>query len=404
MKTNLPLLTSVCKLTPTKPTINMNKRRPWQYFWVLLTITIISCTDPREQQIQQYIKDKNYSQLLSIMNTEVTEGNTQSLKIPSDRRKGENDSTLFIRATYSLLLSSTGFASSAGDVLLSNKEKINSYSFILKRIIDHAVEAGDYAPQNLDRFLYEVYTDSENGLNQEYAQKLKQIIRTDSVFIDRIKISIIRELNTEKDLGKIQELLDLARISAPLNLFDQVKSTEREYETARTNLSNRVARLTSIDDRIEQLESKYGKELIRQAKASYKFEGYMVAQLEQIAGVMVYEVRDMYANTYVLFTKTTRFTSKGFFSLRVVKGDDLTMKTTPSSGGFDANFPSITEVTEEWYNKYLLYTQEVISLESGRREIAQEANDNRAQVEALGSQLTRQKNELFNWIKSNVLI
>lgn len=381
----------------------MTIRRNLQCLLVLLIIITISCSDPREQQLQEFIENKDYSQIMTILNEELTAGNTGILKSPNDQKTGVNDSTLFVRAAKALLFSSTYSASNTGDILLNNKARIGSYTYLLQSVIDQAVANGYYVSNKLDRFIYEVYSDPQNTLDEEYTQKHEQIIRTDSVFVDRIKTSIIREVNTEKNLDRIQTLLELANIEAPKKLFDNIRSTQSRLETAKENSRSSITRRSSLSDRIERLEIKYGSELIRQAKASYTFKGYMVAQLDPIANIFVYEVRDMRANTYVLFTKETRFTTKGFFSLRVVKGGDLTMKTTQSNGGFDANFPSITEVTDEWYNKYLLYTQEVQPLERELRNL-RGGTDLFAQEDDLESQLGSQKNELFTWIRSNVRI
>lgn len=379
----------------------MKLRSRLLYLFLISLTVILSCSDPKEKQLLESTQNKNYSQLMSLFSDELSNGNTGILKRPVDGNPEPSDSTVFVRAAITLLSSSTYSASNTGELILNNKNTIRSFLFLVREVIDFSYENGKKTPEHLDSFLFRVYREQLDELDEDYKSKLDQLIRTDTVYVDRIKVSILRELNTSKDLTVIGELLDLAAIEIPNNLIEHIEQKQQELESVRELSANRSSRISGIQTRIERLENKYGSELIRQARESYRFEGYMVAQLNQIANFMMYEVRDMSRNTYVLFTRETRFSSRGFFSLRVVKGGDLPMKTTESYGSFDSNFPTITEVTDEWYQKYLLYLQEVDPLERELRAL-RSGTDFDVREERILNELEQLRSELFSEIRNKI--
>lgn len=379
------------------------KLRRLFYLIFFSVIPLFGCSDPKEKQLIELTLSKNYSQLMSLFNEELTNGNTRILKRPIDGKAEPSDSTIFVRAALTLLSSSTYSASNTGLLLLNNKNSIESYFFLVHEVIDLSIKNGIKTPEHLDNFLYQVYTEQFDELDDNYKSKLDQLIRTDTVYIERINTSILREINTSKDLNRILSLLDLAKIEAPSRLFNLIYATEKRLVELRNVRYARGMSFSNVNARISRIENKYGEIEIRLAKSSYLFRGYMIAQLASDPPITYYEVRDGSGTTYVLMTTETKFTTRGYFSMRVIAGSTATLPTNQSYGGFDKNIQFLTELRAEIWNKYKLYTQEVQPLESELRSLQGSTNYD-TQIEALESQLAKQKSELFNWIKSNLSI
>lgn len=381
----------------------MKLRRRLFYLILFTVIPLFGCSDPKEKQLIELTMSKNYSQLMSLFNEELANGNTKILKKPIDGIPEPSDSTIFVRAALTLMTSTTHSASNTGLLLLNNKNSVESYFFLVQEIIDLSIKNGTKTPEHLDSFLYTIYTEQFDELDDNYKSKLEQLIRTDPVYIERINTSIIREINTSKDLNRILSLLELVKIEAPPILFNQIYATESQLDELIDARDKRRSSFSNVNDRISRIENKYGEIEIKLAKSSYLFRGYMIAQLASDPPITYYEVRGGNGTTYVLMTTETRFTSRGYFTMRVVPGSKAKLPTNQSYGGFDKNIQFLTELRTEIWNKYQLYTQEVRPLESELRSL-QGSTNYTTQIDALESQLAKQKSELFNWIKTNISI
>lgn len=315
---------------------------------------------PTESEINEMVRAENFEALYSSYSKILIDQSFKS-SIP-----GYEEPTLTEKIELELIFSGTEFSKR-----ILNLEYISNQNAQLYTVAQ--LERSDTVVSGLHPYIYRAY--KIDSFNFE-RNKIKALIKSDSTFKSLIVDDIIAEINSGGDFDKVLELAQLANLNMPNDLFSKIqnypnqiariKSEERRDDELTINLDRE---LLSIKRKITNLQNETDFDVTTAiVENSYIFEGYMVALNDQTQIGDVYEVRDMQGNIYLLQTIDTKFSSKGFFELRVIDtGTKIPM--TVRDGGFTRNIPLLTEVKKRAISDYSEYTNQYEILKEKEREL-----------------------------------
>ncbi len=361
--------------------------------------------EPSSSKISQYIAEGNYEELYDYF---------QHAKDKSISVVGYGEPTLYENVTNALVFNPSDYST-------KTIENLSKYDIDLGlSITKTAIDSSYIIPEGLHPIIYTAF---ENQRVVAIGKKeVEQLIKSDPNFRPIIIEKILEITNSRLNISKISILANLGSIRLPRELLVKIENIPGEIASIKSqqNLdyqltSNLKSQKFHIEWELDNLGSNADNKIAKAfVENSYMFEGYMVAFIGELSTSEYYEVRDLYSNLFLLQTTETRFTSKGFFKLRVLKSD-AKIPMTLRDGGFKRDIPLISEVRKSTVTDYYNYKEKALELSDEltlleRKISAQERKRKKSPeeyerlIQEKQEELQQYKQELKSWILNNITL
>lgn len=376
----------------------MKQRSPWQYLMVLLLL-VISC-GPSDQDVLTMIETNNYDALFQYYQSLDNDDRIESIP-------GYESPTLYEQAVLALVFSNTKYSKE----LLENSSRNENRAILLTIAL---LQRPDTIVQGIRPFIYQAYKSKNFTFDKS---TLRAMMKRDTAFRPLILDDIEKMLESSFSTDDLIELANLANVELPIDLITKIREIPdqvakiRSEEKSDDDLTRALNReLFLIEREIRNIGNNSDIDITAEiVENSYIFKGYMVAFIDKTVVGDVYEVRDLNSSIYLLQTIDTRFTSKGFFEIRVL-GTQTEIPMTIKDGGFTRDIPMITEMNQSLLIQYNEYHEEFSTLANKKREIqnkilAQQSKrmkspeEYEALIQSKLTELNEAKNELKTWFQ-----
>ncbi len=323
-----------------------------------LLITCISACTSDIEKLNNLYQDKDEEALIKLYNTQLA-----YLEKGSQEQHDETyaffDSVL-IRNSVTPLASTNQFL----DSIVCQ----NTYKILVKKVLSSNNSTARVS-EKYECYLHtiaDLMNDAADTTLAEYLPPYFAKFRSDSVFGKAVLSELYRFFNHGRiDIMKTFLKPALDNSNQPTDVFisvrerlikydksksynpdnsklDSYRDKMNYYDNIRTKFENVFDSERKIREEIEELNSE-----IRKHKG-FRLEGIIISVVDRVYGTETYEISTYSSRNHaLLITTETKFTTKGRFSIDVVKAGTREVRVKEEMGGFDQTWNVYREVKQE---------------------------------------------------------